>query len=178
MGGYSIVEPDYADTSLLRCQITILDVDKGRSEYLTMSKGEYPQNPQSAVGAIVMREGKVLLVRRNKPPSLGLWAIPGGSVKLGETLREAAIREVKEETGITIKVKDPVYSFDVIERDDQGRSRFHYVIVDLLADYVSGEPNAGSDASEARWVSSHELRELPVNKTTRELLKNVFHFDK
>jgi 8-oxo-dGTP diphosphatase len=167
---------DFLDHKNSSYKITILDVDEGRSECFVMSKSEYPQNPQSAVGAIVMRGGKVLLVRRNKPPGMGLWAIPGGRVTLGETLREAARREVKEETGVTVKVKDPVYAFDLIERDDQGRIRFHYVIVDLLADYVGGELNPDSDASEARWISSQELKELSVSQATRELLKDMFQF--
>lgn len=141
-----------------------------------MSMSEYPNSPQSAVGAIVIRENRVLLVKRSNLPGKGLWAIPGGRVKLGETLKEAARREVKEETGVTIRAKDPVYTFDLIERDDQGRIRFHYVIVDLLADYVSGIPNPGSDACEARWVSSQELKGLPVSRTTRELLKKMFQF--
>ncbi len=141
-----------------------------------MSIHQYPDSPQSAVGVIVIKDGKVLLVKRSQAPSKGLWAIPGGCVELGETLKEAAERELKEETGVIIRAKKPVYTFDVIERDDQGRIRFHYVIVDLLADYVSGEPNPRSDVSEARWVTPQELEELPMSLTTRKVLKKTVQF--
>ncbi len=141
-----------------------------------MSTREYPENPQVAVGAIVIKDGRVLLVKRSQPPSKGLWAIPGGRVELGETLKEAAEREIVEETGLTIRAGDPVYTFDVIERDDAGRIRFHYVIVDLMADYLSGELNASDDASEARWVSPEELDGLSVSESTKEVLKDVTHF--
>ncbi|MBW1743354.1 MAG: NUDIX hydrolase [Deltaproteobacteria bacterium] len=97
-----------------------------------------------AVGAIVIKDNRVLLVKRSKPPGEGLWAIPGGRVELGETLQQAAEREIMEETGLTIKAKDPVYTFEVIEPDDAGRPRFHYVIVDLMADYVKGGVSPGS----------------------------------
>jgi 8-oxo-dGTP diphosphatase len=140
-----------------------------------VSRREYPDAPQVAVGAIVVRDGRVLLVRRGHPPSEGLWAIPGGSVELGETLQEAAEREIMEETGLTIQAGEPVYTFDVILRDDAGRVQFHYVIVDLLADYVRGEVHSGDDARDARWVTSGELEKLAVNQTTRELLKKLFH---
>lgn len=128
------------------------------------------------MGAIVIRGDKVLLVKRGNPPAKGLWAIPGGCVKLGETLQEAAEREIKEETGVIIRATKPVYTFDVIHRDDQGRIRFHYVIVDLLADYVSGKPNPRSDACEARWVTSQELEELPMSRITKEVLKKTIKF--
>jgi 8-oxo-dGTP diphosphatase len=135
----------------------------------------YPHSPQVAVGAVVFRDDKVLLVKRDQPPGKGLWAIPGGSVRLGETLQEAAEREIREETGITIRAKAPSSTFDVIERDDQGRIRFHYVIVDLDADYLSGEPTAGDDASEARWVTLDHLDKMPVSKHTRQLLQAPGH---
>jgi ADP-ribose pyrophosphatase len=90
-----------------------------------MSTREYPENPQVAVGAIVIKDGRVLLVKRSQPPSKGLWAIPGGRVELGETLKEAAEREIIEETGLTIRAGDPVYTFDVIERDDAGDCGFY-----------------------------------------------------
>ena len=141
-----------------------------------MSLHEYPDSPQSAVGAIVIRGDKVLLVKRCNPPGKGLWSIPGGCIELGETLQEAAERELKEETGVAIRARKPVYTFDVIDRDDQGRIRFHYVIVDLLADYVSGNPSPRSDACEARWVTLQELEELPMSRTTREVLKKTIQF--
>jgi 8-oxo-dGTP diphosphatase len=140
-----------------------------------VSRREYPDAPQVAVGAIVVRDGRVLLVRRGHPPSEGLWAIPGGSVELGETLQEAAEREIMEETGLTIRAGEPVYTFDVILRDDAGRVQFHYVIVDLLADYVTSEVHSGDDARDARWVAPEELEKLAVNQTTLELLKKLFH---
>jgi 8-oxo-dGTP diphosphatase len=134
---------------------------------------EYPNVPVVAVGAIVIRDSRVLLVRRGQPPSEGLWAIPGGRVELGETLQEAAEREIMEETGLTIRAKDPFYTFDFILRDEVGCVRFHYIIVDLLADYVGGMVQPGDDAREARWVAPGELDELPVNRTTLEVLERV-----
>ena len=137
---------------------------------------EYPSLPRVAVGAIVFKDHKVLLVRRGKPPAEDLWAIPGGSVEIGETLAAAAEREIFEETGITIHALKPVYTFDVIERDFSGRTRFHYVIVDLIGDYVRGEIRAGDDASAARWVSSDEMASLKVSSRTRQLLKTYYNF--
>lgn len=141
-----------------------------------MSTHEYPDSHQVAVGAIVIRDNEVLLVKRKQPPGEGLWAIPGGRVELGETLQEAAEREVKEETGVIIRAGHPVYTFEVIEHDDAGRIRFHYVIVDLVADHVSGEPNPGDDACEARWVTSKELEGLPTSQTTKGVMRKVACF--
>jgi ADP-ribose pyrophosphatase len=137
---------------------------------------EYPDHPRVAVGAIVIKDDRVLLVKRSRPPGEGLWAIPGGRVELGETLQQAAEREIKEETGLTIQARDIVYTFEVIEPDDAGRPRFHYVIVDLMAEYVKGELSPSDDASEARWVSSQELGRLPVSQATTAVLKKVVHF--
>jgi len=142
----------------------------------TECKAEYPHCPKVAVGAVVFNEGRVLLVRRGKAPSKGLWAIPGGSVELGESLQEAAEREILEEAGIVVKAREPVCTFDVIERDDAGRVRFHYVIVDLAADYLDGDLRSGDDALEARWVSPGELETLTVNERTRRLLERQFQF--
>ena len=136
----------------------------------------YPAAPQIAVGAIVIRDNKVLLIKRGQPPGEGLWSIPGGSVELGETLQEAVEREVREETGVTVRAGNPVYTFDLIDRDDSGRIRFHYVIVDLAADYVSGRPRPDDDASEARWVTSEELYMLPTSQTTKDILRQVGDF--
>jgi 8-oxo-dGTP diphosphatase len=135
----------------------------------------YPEIPRIAVGAIIIRDGKVLLVKRKDQPGKGLWAIPGGKVELGESLEDAVHREIREETGITCKALDPVYTFDYIERDHTGRVRFHYVIVDLMADYIQGNPHPGDDASDARFVDPEEIYSLPVNKTSLDLLKKI-HF--
>ena len=135
--------------------------------------------PVPAVGALVIDGGKVLLVRRKNPPARGEWSVPGGRVLPGETLQTAAEREVYEETGLNVRAGDPVFAFDLIERERDNSLRFHYVIVDLLAEYVDGIPAPGDDAEEAQWVGPEELngsigREL--NRMTRELLCTVPEF--
>ena len=135
-----------------------------------MSPRNYPAAPVPAVGAVVVHDGAVLLVRRGRAPARGVWAVPGGRVELGETLAEAVEREVREETGVRVRAGEPVWSFDSVVRDEEGRIAFHYVIVDLLADYVSGEPRARDDADEARWARPEELSGLLVSKPTLELL--------
>lgn len=136
----------------------------------------YPERPRVAVGAVVFKNGAVLLVERGRPPSAGTWAIPGGSVRLGETLKQAAEREILEETGVRIRAGDPVFTFEAIETDADGGVRFHYVIVDLAAEHVDGEPHPASDAADARWVSPDELPRLNVNRTTVELLREHYGF--
>lgn len=138
--------------------------------------GAYPNHPRVAVGAIIFKENKVLLVLRGKPPAQNLWSIPGGSVKLGETLQQAAEREIKEETGLNIRAHEPIYTFDVVDLDDNGNIRFHYVIVDLLADVVDGTMRPGDDALEVRWVSSKALKNLKLSEATRKLLHQRFNF--
>ena len=144
----------------------------------TVRSRKYPDAPRPAVGAVVFKDDGVLLVQRGNSPSRGSWAIPGGSVHLGETLQAAAEREIFEETGVVIRAKDPILVFDAIERDNHGAVRFHYVIVDLAADYVSGVPRAGDDAADARWIRESELGRLPVNSATRRLLAEKFNFGK
>jgi 8-oxo-dGTP diphosphatase len=138
-----------------------------------MSRREYPDSPRVGVGAVVVRDGRVLLIRRGVPPKLGLWAIPGGGLELGETLREGAEREILEETGIRIRAGKQVFTGDLMERDADGRVRFHYVMIDFLAEYVGGEVNGSDDALEARWVAPEEMGDLPATKTTVKLLKQI-----
>ena len=126
-----------------------------------------------AVGAVIIRENKILLVKRGKDPGRERWAIPGGSVHLGETLREAAEREIREETGLTVKAGDPIYTFDFIDRDESDRVRFHYVIVDLAADLIGGELRPADDASDARWFGAEEIRDDEVTESTRVFLKKM-----
>jgi len=136
-------------------------------------EGRYPQRPVPAVGAVVLRAGAVLLVRRGRAPSAGLWAVPGGRVRLGERLQAAAEREVREETGVRVRAGRPVYAFDSIDHDATGAIRFHYVIVDLLAEYLSGEPRARDDADDARWVRADELDRLEVSAHTLDCLRTL-----
>lgn len=139
-------------------------------------KNEYPSQPCVAVGAIVFKNDDVLLVRRGQPPAMDLWAIPGGSVDIGESLQAAAEREILEETGVIIKAHEPVYTFDFIDRDESGHVRYHYVIVDLAADYIGGQPKAGDDATDARWVSPQEVKSLNVSARTLQLLTSRFNW--
>jgi 8-oxo-dGTP diphosphatase len=129
--------------------------------------------PRAAVGAVVMYEGKVLLAKRSNAPQKGKWAIPGGAVKLGETLQEAAEREIMEETGLTIQANKPVHVFDLIERDSAGSLLFHYVIIDLLADYIEGDVHPGDDVSDAGWFNPDEIESLDITETTKYLLEKL-----
>lgn len=142
----------------------------------TASKS-YPEAPRVAVGAVVFHQGQVLLVLRNQEPSKGFWAIPGGSVHLGETLQAAAEREVLEETGLSIRAGEVIYTFEVIQRDAAGRVLYHYVILDLAAEPLDPDHvlAAADDVSAAGWFSQADLErpDLPVSDTTRTLLQKV-----
>ena len=140
-----------------------------------MSK-EFPAAPRVAVGAVVTRGREVLLVRRRDPPNAGEWAVPGGSVRLGESLQAAAEREVLEETGVRVRAREPVYAFDKIVVDPDDRVRYHYVVVDLRADYVAGEPAPRDDALDASWLDSRDLDAAQVNAVTLRLLRDKLGF--
>ncbi len=142
-----------------------------------MVKRTYPESPRVGVGALVIHEHKVLLVKRGVAPSEGLWAVPGGSLELGETLKECAERETLEETGVTVRAGNPAYAFDFIERDGNGGIRFHFVIVDLLAEYCGGEPLGQDDALEARWVGKEDINSLSVGENTLKLLRFIKFLD-
>lgn len=138
---------------------------------------EYPESPIVGVGAVVFDADCVLLVRRAKAPLAGEWSLPGGAVELGETLEEALVREVAEETGLRVIPLEVVKTFDHIDRDGDGRIRFHYVLVDFLCrvDAESGEHSLrrGSDVSEAQWVAVEGLRtsnEFPLMDRALEVI--------
>ncbi len=131
------------------------------------------RKPVVGVGAVVIHEGKALLVKRSKDPLAGRWVIPGGAVEWGETLIDAVKREVLEETGVRVLPKELILVFDRIDRAGGGRE-FHYVILDYLCDYVSGSVIAGSDALEAVWASPEELTRYDVPKTARSLILQAF----
>jgi ADP-ribose pyrophosphatase YjhB (NUDIX family) len=112
----------------------------------------YPQRPLIGVGAVVCRGNQVLLIRRGTPPRIGEWSLPGGAQRLGETVFEAAVREVAEEAGVAIAVLGMIDVIDMIDRDEQGRIRFHYTLIDVAARWQAGEPRAAGDASDAAWM--------------------------
>jgi 8-oxo-dGTP diphosphatase len=118
---------------------------------------EYPDAPVAAVGVVVLRDSEVLLVRRGQEPNRGRWSLPGGAVEVGETVRQAAEREVREECAVDIKAGEVIEVLDAITPAPDGRVRFHYVLVELLADYVGGTPVAATDALEARWCPLDQL---------------------
>lgn len=142
-----------------------------------MASKVYPDAPRVAVGAVVLHENKILLVLRGQAPSEGVWAIPGGGVELGETLQAAAEREILEETGLHIRAGDIVYTFDVIQQDEAGRIMYHYIIIDMLAEWLDPSQSAApaDDVRAAGWFTWPELQDpaLPVSETTRHLLKRL-----
>jgi 8-oxo-dGTP diphosphatase len=143
---------------------------------MNFPESAYPLHPRAAVGAVVFKDDRVLLVRRGRPPAQGQWAIPGGNIKLGETLQQAAEREILEETGIIIKAGRPIYTFDAILHDAEGAISFHYVIVDLEACYVSGALRPGDDAQDVRWVAADEMEALTTSPRTIDLLRTKYRF--
>lgn len=127
-----------------------------------MNTREYPDRPWIGIGVIVFRGDDVLLVRRGKPPRQGEWSVPGGAQHLGETAEAAARRELREETGIEVGPLTLAVVVDALSQDRDGRTRFHYTIIDFAGRWVSGEPVAGDDVSDARWFSPAELPALDL----------------
>lgn len=132
---------------------------------------EYPTSPLIGVGAVIWREDRVLLIRRGKPPRENEWSLPGGRQELGETVAEAARREAHEETGLAITVRDVVAVVDLIDRDAAGRVQFHYTLIDVLAEWQSGEAVAGDDAAEVAWVALDELPRYSLWSETERVIR-------
>lgn len=131
---------------------------------------EYPDRPFVGVGIIVWKGEQVLLISRGKPPRVNGWSIPGGAQELGETLAEAACRELLEETGITVTLGPVVEVVDSITRDEAGRVRFHYTLVDFVAEWVAGEPTPGGDCAGCAWVPLSDLAGHSMWAETRRVI--------
>jgi len=134
------------------------------------SQHEFPKRPVPAVGAIVFRDGAVLLVKRGAEPNRSRWSLPGGSLEIGETVEAGAVRETREETGVDVQ---PLRVLDVrnfIERKD-GEVRWHYVLIDVLCEYVRGDPFPATDAENARLIPLRELGEYDVVPAALEVLQ-------
>ena len=123
-------------------------------------KREYPESPLVGVGAVIVQNHRVLLIRRGQPPLLGEWSLPGGVLECGETLREAVVREAREETGLVVEPDEMLGVYERVIRGDEGRVRYHYVLIDFLCRPICGDLKAGSDAADVRWFTRDELPPL------------------
>lgn len=137
-------------------------------------KRDYPDRPMVGVGAVIIENGRALLVRRGTEPLKGEWSIPGGVVELGETLRQSAVREAKEETGLEVDAGEVLEVVDRIMRDPEHKVQYHYVLVDFLCRRIAGEAHAGADASEVRWITAEELRSFPVSDSAAAVIRKAF----
>ena len=136
---------------------------------------DYPERPVAAVSIAVLREDAVLLVRRGKAPGLGQWQLPGGKHELGESAVEAALRELREETGLLMAAGalQLATHADVIKRDADGAVQYHYVLLVFWARDPGGEPRAGSDAAECAFVGFERLEEIGVPAETQTVLAQI-----
>jgi 8-oxo-dGTP diphosphatase len=137
-------------------------------------KREYPETPLVGVGAVILDQGRVVLVKRKFPPLAGEWSIPGGRLEIGETLREAVVREVREETGLTAEPADLLGVYDRLLRDEGGRILYHYVLIDFLCRRLAGELQAGGDADDAGWFSQKEIAKISLVEDTAEVIRLGF----
>ena len=159
-----------------------------------MSK-EYPDRPVVGVGGVVIENGRALLIRRGCEPLLGQWSIPGGTLELGESLEHGVVRELKEETGLTVHIVEMIEVFDRIYEDEIDAAggeavessgaaakkkgpRFHYVIIDYLCERVDGAPRAGSDVTDVAFAAEEELEKYGLTETATRILQKAFAMDR
>ena len=144
------------------------------------SSREFPERPIVGVGGVVIDDGRALLIRRGSEPLRGEWSIPGGTLELGETLVEGCARELREETGLTVRVLEMIEIFERIfpsdSRDGSERKRpkYHYVIVDYLCERTGGELRAGSDVIDAAFAREDELGKYHLTETATRVIKKAF----
>jgi 8-oxo-dGTP diphosphatase len=138
-----------------------------------MTKRDYPERPIVGVGAVIVNDDRALIVRRATEPLKRQWSIPGGMLELGEKLRDGLAREVLEETALEVEVGDVLDVFDSIFPDADGRTQYHYVLIDYRCTVRSGQAKAGSDVSEVRWVTSQELDQLGMKAVTIAVIKKA-----
>ena len=137
-------------------------------------KRAYPDHPIIGVGAVILDGDRALLVRRNTEPLKGEWSVPGGVLELGEKLRDGAAREALEETGLRIEVGEVLDVFDSIFPDSNGRTQYHYVLIDFLCRPLAGEAAPGSDVSEVQWITAADLDRLNLRPSIAHVISKAF----
>lgn len=145
---------------------------------MSSDRRSYPDRPFVGVGAVVVHEGRVLLVKRRYEPFAGRWSLPGGGVELGETLEASVAREMLEETGLEVEVGPVIEVFDRITRDEDGRVRYHYVLVDYLCWPMGGHLRAGSDVEDAVFVRPEELPAYGVSAKATAVIRRALELDR
>jgi len=131
----------------------------------------YPSQPIVGVGAVIICNGKILLEKRKNEPGKGKWSVPGGLVELGESVKQTVIREVKEETGLEVEKPEHIDVVDNIIRDESGRVKYHFVIIDYFMKLKGGTLKAASDAEELKWVPLSDVEKYDLTKTFREFFQ-------
>jgi 8-oxo-dGTP diphosphatase len=144
-----------------------------RREKVTVRR-EYPERPMVGVGGVVIRDQRALLIRRGSAPLEGEWSIPGGMLEIGETIFEGVQRELLEETAIEVKVLDLIEVFERLTRDEAGKLKYHFVILDYLCEAVRGEARAGSDVTEVAWAREAELNGYSLTPTATRVIQKAF----
>ncbi len=133
----------------------------------------YPQHPRLGVGVVIFKDELVLLIKRGKEPNKGIWTVPGGLVQIGESVEQAAHREILEECNITINLAGLIDYFEFVEKDDEQKIKYHYVVLDFAAEYVSGNLLALTDAEDAKWVNPDQLENWEITEKTLMLINKA-----
>src|SRR5215469_1108034 len=135
---------------------------------------EYPERPIVAVGGVVIHDSRVLLIRRGQPPLEGRWSIPGGILEIGERIAEGIERELREETGVRVRVLDLIEIYEKVLRDKQNEAKYHFVILDYACEFVEGTARAGGDVTEAAWVREEQLDSLALTTAAKRVIRKAF----
>ena len=136
-----------------------------------MDDRRYPSRPIVGVGVVILDADKVLLIKRGKPPRAGSWSLPGGAQESGETLKEAALREIYEETNLKVEIIGLIDIVDSIRRDKKGDTEYHYTLIDFAARVTGGALRAGDDAIDSHWFTLKEIKELDIWSETKRIIR-------